>query len=142
MASILQTPGVAPWAARGAAVFCLLFAGLQVAVALGAPFGHFTWGGAASVLPPTLRAASAGAAVYLVVAAAAMLVRAGDWGRRLPPALFRGVAMVLALQMLLNTAGNLFSKSDGERTIMGAASLIGFLLCAAAAAFTTEPKGG
>ena len=121
-------------------MFCLVFAGLQVAVALGAPYGNMTWGGAAKVLPSTLRLASAGAAVYLVVAAAAMLVRAGDWGRSFPPALFRGVAMVLALQMLLNTAGNLMSKSDGERVIMGAASLVGFLLCAAAAAFTTEPR--
>ena len=72
-------------AARGAAVFCLAFAAFQVSLALGAPFGQMAWGGAGPpVLPDTLRAASGGAAVYLVLAAAIMLVRAGDLGARLP----------------------------------------------------------
>ena len=115
--------------ARGAAAFCAGFAAFQIALALGAPFGQMTWGGATAVLPPNLRAASAGACAYLLLAAAAMLVRAGDWGRGLPQAPFRWFNGFLALQLLLNTAANLASPSPLERYGMGAASALGAGLC-------------
>lgn len=139
MGSLLETRGVGRWSARAAAVFCLVFAGLQIALALGAPYGQIVWGGSTTVLPAKLRLASAGAALYLLLASAALLVRAGDWGRRLPATPFRGIAGVLALQLALNTAGNLASSSPVERFGMGAASALGFLLCLCAAAFTIEP---
>ena len=130
-------------AARGASVFCLAFAAFQVALALGAPFGRIAWGGASPpVLPTGLRAASAGAAVYLVAAAAAMLVRAGDLGARLPRRPFWWVNLVLALQLALNTLANLAAQSDAERYGMGAASAVGCLLCLGALGVRSRPAAG
>lgn len=120
------------WAARAAAAFCAAFAGLQIALAAGAPLGEVVWGGSSAVLPAPMRLASAGAAAYLALASAALLVRSGDWGRRLPAAPFRWFAGLLTLQLALNTAANLAARSPLERYGMGAASALGALLCLAA----------
>jgi hypothetical protein len=120
-------------AARGAAGFCVAFAAFQIALALGAPLGWMAWGGSTTVLPTGMRLASAGAAAYLLLAAAAMLVRSGDWGRSLPRAPFRWFSAFLAAQLLLNTAANLASRSAAERYAMAAASALGFILCLVAA---------
>ncbi len=117
------------WAARGAAGFCVAFAGFQIALALGAPYGEMAWGGSTAVLSAGMRAASAGAAIYLMLAGAAMLARSGDWARALPPAPFRWFNGFLALQLALNTAGNLAARDAGERSVMAAASAFGALLC-------------
>ena len=53
-------------------MFCVAFALFQAALALGAPFGQIAWGGSDAVLPTSLRWTSAGAAVYLLAAAAIM----------------------------------------------------------------------
>ncbi len=127
-----NNPSLGQWAARGAALFCASFAAFQVALALGAPYGQMVWGGSSAVLPGNLRAASAGAAVYLLAAAAAMLVRSGDWGRGLWPRVFFGFNAFLALQLGLNTLANLAAKTGAERFGMGAASALGALLCLAA----------
>lgn len=105
------------------------FAGFQVALALGAPWGRMTWGGASDVLPPALRLASAGAAVVLLASAATMLVRSGDLGRRLPQRLFWWINLALVVQLALNTAGNLASSEPGERLLMSAASTLIGVLC-------------
>ena len=128
----INNPSFGQWAARGAALFCASFAAFQVALALGAPYGQMVWGGSSAVLPGNLRAASAGAAIYLVAAGAAMLVRSGDWGRGLLPRLFFGFNAFLALQFGLNTLANLAAKTGAERFGMGAASALGALLCMAA----------
>jgi hypothetical protein len=125
-------------AARGVAVFCVAFSAFQIALAAGAPFGKMTWGGSTAILPPGLRAASAGAAIYLVLAAAAMLVRSRDWGRGLPQAPFRWFNGFLALQLALNTAANLASHTPAERYGMGAASAFGFVFCLYAFITTAE----
>jgi hypothetical protein len=124
----LQTP-ITRWAARGAALFCAGFAVFQGALALGAPFGQVVWGGSSAVLPPALRWASAGACVYLLLAAAIMEVRAGDWGRDLPRLPFVVFNVILAAQLFLNTAANLAAQTGTERYGMGAASALGCLLC-------------
>jgi hypothetical protein len=129
----MQTVGkphrIGQFAARGAAAFFVAFAAFQIALAAGAPFGQMTWGGSAAVLSTGMRAASAGAAVYLLLAAAAMLVRSGDWGRGLPQAPFRWINGLLAVQLGLNTAANLASHTAAERYGIGAASALGFVLC-------------
>jgi hypothetical protein len=117
------------WSARGAAVFCVGFALFQAALALGAPFGQIAWGGSSAVLPATLRWASLGAAVYLLVAAAIMEVRAGDWGRELPRLPFLIFNIFLAAQLALNALANLAAQTAGERYGMGAASAVGCVLC-------------
>jgi hypothetical protein len=116
----------------------MAFALFQVALVLGAPLGAMTWGGSSPVLSPPMRVASAAAAVYLLLAAAAMLVRSRDWGQSLPQAPFRWFNALLALQLALNTAGNLASKNPAEQFGMGAASAIGFLLCLIAFAFAPD----
>lgn len=124
----MQIP-ISRWAARGAALFCIAFAAFQVALALGAPFGDVAWGGSIAVLPPALRWASLGAAVYLLLAAALMEVRAGDWGARLPRGPVIAFNVFLAAQLALNTLANLAAKTGAERYGMGAASALGCLLC-------------
>jgi len=119
---------VRQWSARGAAAFCVAFAVFQLALALGAPFGQVAWGGSSAVLPTALRWSSAGACLYLLLAAAIMEVRAGDWGRELPTLPFAVFNAILAGQLLLNTLGNLAARTEGERYGMGAASAIGCAL--------------
>jgi hypothetical protein len=126
------------WSARGGGVFCLAFAAFQVALALGAPFGHMTWGGSSPTLAAGLRAASAAAAIYLLIAAAAMLVRSRDWGQGAPQAPFRWFNWLLTIQLAANTAANLASRNAVERYGMGAASGLGFLLCLFAALFSAD----
>ena len=120
--------------ARAAAAFCFAFAAFQVALALGAPYGQIAWGGSSAVLPPDLRAASAGACLYLLAMGAMMLGRAGDWARGWPRWPFLAVNILLAIQLALNTAANLAAQTGAERFGMGAASLVGCLLCLAALA--------
>ncbi len=110
-------------------MFCVGFALFQVALALGAPFGQIAWGGSNAVLPAALRWSSAGAAVYLLFAAAVMEVRAGDWGRDLPRLPFLVFNVILAGQLALNTLGNLATQTAGERFGMGTASAVGCALC-------------
>ena len=124
----MQIP-IQRWAARGAALFCVGFAAFQAALALGAPFGDIAWGGSSAVLSPSLRWASLGAAVYLLLAAALMRVRAGDWGPRLPRGPVIAFNVFLAAQLGLNTLANLAAKTGAERYGMGAASALGCLLC-------------
>ena len=118
--------------ARGAAAFCIALGLFQIALAVGAPWGEMTWGGSTAVLSTGMRAASAGAAVYLALAGSAMLVRSGDWGRSSPQAPFRWFNAFLAVQLALNTAADLASHSVAERYGMGAASALGLLLCVCA----------
>ena len=128
------------WSARGAAVFCVAFALFQFALALGAPFGQVAWGGSSAVLPAALRWSSAGAGVYLLVAAAIMAVRAGDWGRALPGLPFVIFNVFLAAQLFLNTLANLAAQTEGERVGMGAASAVGCGLCLLALKPARRPR--
>jgi len=134
MQAIDSSRSFGQWAARGAAAFCGAFAVFQATLALGAPLGRMVWGGSSPVLPDNLRAASAGAAVYLLLAGGLMLVRSGDWGRGWPRLPVFAFNVFLALQLALNTAANLAAKSGAERFGMGAASAMGCLLCVAALA--------
>ncbi len=128
--------------ARAAAAFCFAFAAFQAALALGAPYGRIVWGGSTAVLGPGLRAASAGACVYLLAAGAMMLGRAGDWGRTWPRWSFLAVNVLLTAQLALNTAANLAAKTGAERYGMGAASLLGCLLCAGALVPAAAQRNG
>ena len=135
-----MTTPVRKWSARGAAVFCAAFAVFQLALALGAPFGQIAWGGSSAVLPAALRWTSAGACVYLLVAAAIMEVRAGDWGRALPALPFLIFHIFLAAQLFLNTLANLAARTQGERVGMGAASAVGCVLCLLALKPARRPR--
>ena len=87
-------------------------AAFQVALAAGAPWGAAAWGGGnPGVLPPGLRAASAGSAVaYVLLAAAVASPRPPTQGRRRVLAVASGV-------MVLGTVMNLASPSGVERAL-------------------------
>jgi hypothetical protein len=109
-------------------------AAFQATLAVGAPLGAHVLGGRYSgALPPRLRAFSAIAAVLLLGFAMLTLARAGAVGW---PAGFAGLLIpaswVIAGILVLNTLGNLTSKSRFERTVLaattaGLAALCGFV---------------
>lgn len=108
-------------AATGAGVILLGFAGLQIALAAGAPLGEHVWGGTQErVLPTAMRAVAGGAAIALTAAAGVVARRAGLVGRPahwLPPATW-----CIAGYLALNTVGNLASTSNVERWAFGPAT--------------------
>ncbi|WP_432536980.1 hypothetical protein [Kineococcus arenarius] len=111
--SLLPRPERLP--GRSAVAACALSGGVaafQVALAAGAPWGAAAWGGAnPGVLPPGLRAASAGsAAVYALLA-----VTAGS--ALVPPRARRRVLTGAAGVTALGTALNLASPSLVERAL-------------------------
>ena len=119
-------------AAAGACGILLGFAGLQVALAAGAPLGEHVWGGTQDPqLPAGMRAASGGAAVALVGAAWVVGRRGGlvdRPARWLSPATW-GIAAYLAL----NTVGNVASTSSIERYAFGPATAAASALTAVVA---------
>jgi hypothetical protein len=105
-----------------AAILFVGMAAFQLSLALGAPLGAHVLGGRQSgTLPNRLRAASAVAAAILVGCALVILARAGAIGW---PTGATGVlapaAWGIAAYLLLNTLGNLASKSRLERTVFAA----------------------
>jgi hypothetical protein len=105
-----------------AAVLFLGMAAFQASLALGAPLGAHVLGGRnPGVLPNRLRAFSAIAAAILVAGALVILARAraigwpaGATGLLIP------AAWAIAAFLVLNTLGNLASKSWLERTVFAA----------------------
>jgi hypothetical protein len=109
-------------AAALAAVLFLGMAAFQASLALGAPLGaHVLGGRSQGKLPNRLRAFSAIAAAILVGGALVILARAGAIGW---PAGATGLLIpatwVIAAFLVLNTLGNLASKSRLERTVFAA----------------------
>lgn len=117
-----------------ASLFALL-AGVQLSLALGAPFGDLVWGGRFEAqLSPGLRAASALAAVVLVGAALVVLARSGALGwSPLPARILAPVTWAVAAYMVLNTLGNLMSQTVFERWALGSATAALAVLCAVVA---------
>ena len=64
-------------AAIALTVILALLAVFQLALVLGAPLGHFAWGGAHRVLPPRLRVGSSVAIVVYAIIVALALDRVG-----------------------------------------------------------------
>jgi hypothetical protein len=109
-----------------AAILFVGMAAFQASLALGAPLGAHVLGGRYSgALPSRLRAFSAFAAVVLVGGALVILARAGAIGwpagatGLLPPG-----SWAIAAFLVLNTLGNLASKSRLERTLFAATTAV------------------
>jgi hypothetical protein len=110
-----------PAAVLATALF-LGMAAFQAGLALGAPLGaHVLGGRSQGMLPNRLRAFSAIAAAILVGGALVILARAGAIGW---PAGATGLLIpatwAIAAFLVLNTLGNLASKSRLERTVFAA----------------------
>lgn len=115
---------VRPFGIAAAALFTG-FAGLQIALALGAPWGDHVWGGAfTGQLSVGMRLVSALAAVVLLGMATAVLARAGAVRRFSGWRPLTGVTWGIAGYMALNTIGNLASQSDVERYVFGRATFV------------------
>lgn len=101
-------------AAVGAAGICMAFAGMQIALAAGAPLGRHVWGGSQErVLPTNMRVVSAGAAAVLTGMATTIARRGGLIGR--PAPWTKPATWAIAGYFALNTVGNLASTSEVER---------------------------
>ncbi|MGB0112392.1 MAG: hypothetical protein WBP59_04155, partial [Ilumatobacteraceae bacterium] len=111
-------------AAIGAGGILLGFAGLQIALAAGAPLGEHVWGGTQErVLPTEMRAVAGGAAIALTAAAGVVARRGGLVGGAERPARWLSFATWgIASYLALNTVGNLASTSDVERWAFGPAT--------------------
>jgi hypothetical protein len=97
---------------------------LQLALAAGLPFGHVAWGGQHRVLPTRLRLGSLAAAVVLALAAWIILARSSLMPPGPQPLAIRIGTWIFAGYLLLNTLGNLASKSRLERWIMTPLTLV------------------
>jgi len=106
-------------------------AGLQATLAAGAPLGAHVLGGRYSdALPPRVRAFSGIAAILLVSFACVILARAGVIGSPIGlAALLAPAAWVIAGFLVLNTLGNLASKSRFERTALAGTTAVLAVLC-------------
>jgi hypothetical protein len=105
------------------------FVTFQVALALGAPLGAAAWGGADRVLSSGLRVASGLAALLLVVAAFAVLGRAGYWRVDRHRSFFHWGTWGAAALLAMGALGNLASSSDWERFLNGPIALLLALAC-------------
>lgn len=105
-----------------AAVLFVGMAAFQASLALGAPLGAHVLGGRhPGSLPKRLRAFSAIAAAILVGGALVILARSGAIGRPVgATGLLVPAAWAIAALLVLNTLGNLASKSRLERTVFAA----------------------
>lgn len=117
-----------------AAVVFVLVAGFQVALALGAPWGHVAYGGRAAGddrrLPTAFRAMSGITAVFLAVAAVLVLARGGLLVLDGVADRTLGIVMwAIAAMMALNTLANVASTNRTERIVMGGATALLTICC-------------
>ena len=108
-----------------------LFAGLalfQIALALGAPWGAHVYGGRAveddGTLPGKWRAASAAAAVVLLLFGWVMLARSGVVESSLDETLLTVLAWMVVAYMAINAAMNFASKDSLERWLFGSVTVV------------------
>ena len=121
-----------------AVLAAVLFAGMaafQASLALGVPLGAHVLGGRyPGVLPNRLRAFSAIASAILVGGAWVILARSGAIGGPVgATGLMVPTAWAIAAFLVLNTLGNLTSKSRLERTVFAAMTAVLALLSACVA---------
>ena len=118
-----------------AAVLFLAMAAFQASLALGAPLGAHVLGGRhPGALPTRLRTFSAIAAAILVGSALVILARAGAIGSPVgATGLLVPGSWAIAAFLVLNTLGNLASKSRLERTMFAAVTAALAVLSAYAA---------
>jgi hypothetical protein len=132
------SPPAARVAANVATVGLLLAAALQVLLAFGVLPITMAWGGSQPVLTLQLRSASLIAVVVLALSAYVIRRRAGLVPKAVPSMPIKVLAWVIAVYLVLNTAGNFASASAGETMLFGPISLISALACLLVAASRTR----
>lgn len=98
--------------------------GFQLLLAAGLPLGRGAWGGQFTVLPRKLRFSSLAAAGILALAAWIVLTRTGLVLAGDESLVIQVATWVFVGFFLLNTLGNIVSKSPLERKVMTPVTLI------------------
>ena len=130
---------------RAAALAATGFAGIalfQIALALGAPWGHAAWGGADAHLSPAQRIGSAVAAVVWTTAGLVVLRRAGFWGAGGSARLYRSGTWFLVALLLIGAVPNFDSQSRWENLVLGPLSVVLAILCTIVARSRLKEAGG
>jgi cell division protein FtsW (lipid II flippase) len=122
-------------AAFAGTIVLLALACFQVALAAGAPLGHFAWGGAHRVLPRHLRIASAIATLIYAAIALVMLEAAGVTDLVSSDEPVRAAMWVLVALFGLGTVMNAISRSRKERVM----AIVSFVLGALALVIARWP---
>jgi hypothetical protein len=119
-------------AGRAALLAATGFAGValfQLALALGAPWGHAAWGGAEAHLSTAQRIGSAAAAVVWTAAGLVVLGRAGFWRPGRSVRLYRWGTWFLVALLGLAAVPNFASQSRWENVVLGPLSVLLAILC-------------
>lgn len=115
----------------------ILFAALgvfQAAIAMGAPLGHFAWGGQHRVLPSRFRIGSVIAIVLYALMAIVLLDRAEVTSILFEGATARVLAWVVTGYLVLGTVMNAISRSKPERYTMTPLTIVLAILAGIVAA--------
>jgi hypothetical protein len=97
-----------------AAALLLAYSAFQMALALGAPWGHLAWGGRHRTLPTGWRIASACSAVVMLLLVAVALRASGVVGGAGPTG-HRRFVLALAITFAVGVVMNLASRSPWEK---------------------------
>jgi hypothetical protein len=117
---------------RAAVLAATGFAGIalfQIALALGAPWGHAAWGGADANLSTAQRIGSAVAAVVWAAAGVVVLGCAGFRSAGRSVRLYRRATWFLVALLGLSAVANFASQSRWENFVLGPLSLLLAILC-------------
>jgi hypothetical protein len=121
---------------RAALLAAIGFAGIvlfQVALAVGAPWGHAAWGGAHAHLSAAQRIGSGVAAIIWTAAGLVVLGRARSWSAYRFAIVYRRGAWVLVALLGMSALLNFASQSRWENLVLGPWSLLLAILCAVVA---------
>ncbi len=110
--------------AYSAAIILSLLMIFQLLLAIGLPLGHAAWGGQHRILPKKLRLSCLAAIPVLACAAWIVLARADLIAPGSGTGVVRIMTWVFGAYFILNTLGNLASKSDIEKRVMTPVSLL------------------
>jgi hypothetical protein len=111
-------------AAALAATGFVALGAFQVALALGAPFGHAAWGGDSADLTSAQRLGSAVSVVLYASAAAVVLSRVGLTKRPRSWRLLRWSPWVLAVLFAVSALANFVSQSYWENYLLGPTAVV------------------
>lgn len=121
-------------AALAACLLLTALAAFQVALALGAPWGRFAWGGQHTVLPTPWRVGSAASVAIYAVIGAILLARAGLISLGISDRTVEIATWVVTGYFVLGIAMNAASRSRPERLVMTPVCVVLALLSGVVAA--------
>ncbi|MCX7737135.1 MAG: hypothetical protein N2319_10525 [Candidatus Kapabacteria bacterium] len=123
-----MNPDIIYFASSLGALLSFLIAMFQVMLVLGFPYAEASWGGKYKVLPKKLRVASVIATILLIFIGFIYLLASKILPEIIPFQTTKIIMWIIVVFLLLNTIGNLASKSKYEKLFMTPISFI-MLIC-------------